>query len=302
MAFILDAQLANQLVTLYAAQAAEALSPVLVMGSLINTAYDSSPGTVGNLVNVPIPPAPGSFTSTNSAEGASVTFQAPNITTAALPVNVHRTAAFALPDMTQAFTNLSIFDTYIKPLVIQIATDVEKDILSLYTGLTANTAVGVSATALTDAVIDSAETSLFNAYVPPTDEKFLVVSPTAYSQLRQIPSYINAYQYGPQADALRTGELGQIRGFKVFRSQLVPKPAATTYNIGFARNSMAMVTRALGDVPQGFGAVTAPIQMGNFAMRLTLSYNPVSQAMQAVVDVLYGVAVLRNGFGVQVLS
>ncbi|HXS93178.1 MAG TPA: P22 phage major capsid protein family protein [Candidatus Limnocylindrales bacterium] len=302
MAFIVDANLASQLVTLYAAQAVDALQPALVMGNLINRAYDNNPGSVGNTVNVPVPVAPGGFTSANLAEGSTVSFQAPNISTAQLVVNKHRTAAITIPDMTQAFTNLDIFGTYIKPLVIQLASDIEADIFALYSGLTANTAVGVSATTLTDAVIDSAETSLFAAYVPPTAEKFLVVSPTAYSGLRQIGSYVNTYQYGPQAEALRTGELGSIKGFKVFRSQLVPKPATTTFNIAFAKDAFAMVTRNLGTVPQGMGAVSAPISLGDFGMRLTLSYNPQTVAVQAVVDCLYGVSVLRNQFGIQVLS
>src|ERR1035441_1875822 len=95
---IVDANLASQLVTLYAAQAVAALEPALVMGSLINTAYDSQPGSVGNLVNVPVPVAPGGFSSTNLAEADNVTFQAPSITTAALAVDTHRIAAIQIPD------------------------------------------------------------------------------------------------------------------------------------------------------------------------------------------------------------
>lgn len=302
MAFIVDANLASQLVTLYAAQAVDALQPVLVMGSLINTAYSDTPGTVGNTVNVPVPPAPGAFSSANVAEGASVTPQAVSITTAAIVVNTHRTLAIKIPDMSQAFTNMDIFGTYIKPAVIQVAMDIEKDIFALYSSITTNTPTGVSATPLTDAVVDLAETELFAAYVPPAESKFLVVSPTAYSGLRQLPAYINAYQYGPSAEPLVTGELGRIKGFKVLRSQLVPKPASTTYNLAFASNVAALVTRNLGTIPQGFGAVSAPIQFGNFGMRLILSYDPNTFAVQGSVDCLYGVAILRNAYGVQVLS
>jgi hypothetical protein len=42
--------------------------------------------------------------------------------------------------------------------------------------------------------------------------------------------------------------------------------------------------------------------MGNFGMRVVLSYAPNTLAQQFTVDVLYGVAVLRNVFGVPVLS
>jgi len=42
--------------------------------------------------------------------------------------------------------------------------------------------------------------------------------------------------------------------------------------------------------------------MGNFGMRVVLSYAPNTLAQQFTVDCLYGVAVLRNLYGLQVLS
>src|SRR5580698_9095793 len=114
MAILQDSNLASQLVTLYAAQAIEALSPVFVMGRLVNTAYDSSPGTVGNTVNVPVPVAPGTFRTTNLSEGSAMTPQAPSISTVAITINKHETLAFTIPDALQAFTNLNVFETYAK--------------------------------------------------------------------------------------------------------------------------------------------------------------------------------------------
>jgi hypothetical protein len=302
MAILVDAQLASQLVTLYAAQAVDALQPAFVLGSLVNTAYDSNPGTVGNTVNVPIPVAPSVFTMTNLAEGSSITPQAPAISTVSIVVNKHQVVSFQIPDALQAFTNVNVFSLYAKPALIALATQMENDLFALYTSMTSNAAVGVSATTLTDAVVDLAETELFAAYVPPTEPKFLVVSPTAYSGLRQIPSYISKYIYGPDADALTTGELGSIKGFKVFRSQLVPKPVSTTYNLAFGRDAMALVTRNLGTVPQGFGAVSASVNYGGFSLRCVMSYDPNTLVIRGTWDVLYGVQALRPSFGVQVLS
>ena len=43
-------------------------------------------------------------------------------------------------------------------------------------------------------------------------------------------------------------------------------------------------------------------EMGNFGMRVVMSYQPNTLAQQFTVDVLYGCAVLRNACGVQVYS
>ena len=52
----------------------------------------------------------------------------------------------------------------------------------------------------------------------------------------------------------------------------------------------------------GTGAVAEYAEMGNFGIRVVMSYQPNTLAQQFTVDVLYGAAVLRNGFGVQVNS
>jgi hypothetical protein len=42
--------------------------------------------------------------------------------------------------------------------------------------------------------------------------------------------------------------------------------------------------------------------LGNFGMRVTMSYQPNTLSQQFTVDVLYGCAILRNGFAVQINS
>ena len=49
-------------------------------------------------------------------------------------------------------------------------------------------------------------------------------------------------------------------------------------------------------------AIADYAELGNFGMRVTLSYQPNTLAQQFTVDVLYGSAILRNSFGVQMNS
>ena len=59
---------------------------------------------------------------------------------------------------------------------------------------------------------------------------------------------------------------------------------------GVSRNRQAGLPQPL----PGTGAIAEYAELGNFGMRVVLSYEPNTLAQQFTVDVLYGVAVLRN--------
>ena len=171
---------------------------------------------------------------------------------------------------------------------------------------TANDSVGASETALTEADIDAAETTLFNQKLPASAAKYLVVDGGTYSQLRQIERF-SEFQSAGEAGlrALVDGTIGKIKDFFVFRSQFVARTGSmptTTNNVAFARDAMGLVIRRLPQPLPGTGAVAEYAEVGNFGIRVVMSYQPNTLAQQFTVDVLYGVGTLRNEFGVQVLS
>jgi hypothetical protein len=96
--------------------------------------------------------------------------------------------------------------------------------------------------------------------------------------------------------------VGKIKDFYVFRSQYVTRTANNTHNLGFTKNAMALVIRKLPQPLPGTGAIAEYAELGNFGMRVVMSYQPNTLAQQFTVDVLYGAAMLRNEFGVQVNS
>ena len=74
----------------------------------------------------------------------------------------------------------------------------------------------------------------------------------------------------------------------------------TTHNLAFAKNAVGLVMRRLPLPMAGTGAVAHYAELGNFGMRVTMSYQPNMLAQQFTVDVLYGCSVIRNSSGVQV--
>ncbi len=304
MGAITSANVANAIVKLVAADALPALMGNLVMGNLVNRDYEPALARAGDTINVPIPPA---LVANNIAEGGTVQTQNPNLGNAQIVLNTHAEATFQIPDVTKILAVPDLLKLYMQPAVVALAESIETDLLSLYASFTANTPVGTGGTAITEAVVDAAETALFAAKVPASAAKYLVVDPNTYSALRQIPRFSEfntAGEAGLRA-LIVDGAVGKMKDFYIFRSQFVAQTGSspvTTHNLAFTRDAIGLVVRRLPQPLPGTGAIAEYAELGNFGMRVTMSYQPNTLAQQFTVDVLYGVGVLRNIFGVQVNS
>jgi len=303
MPSITSANVANAIVKLVAADALPALTGNLVMGNLVNRDYEPTLAQAGDTVNVPIAPQ---LVANNIAEGGAVTPQNPNLGNAQIVLNTHVEATFQIPDVTKVLAVPDLLKVYMQPAVVAIAQRIESDLLNLYAGFTANSPLGTAGTPVTEAVIDSAETALFTAMVPASEQKFLVVDSNTYSAMRQIPRFSEFQNTGDAGmRALVDGTIGKIKDFYVLRSQYVQKTGSSpvnTHNLAFTKDAIGLVIRRLPQPLPGTGAIAEYAELGNFGMRVTMSYQPNTLSQQFTVDVLYGCAILRNNFAVQVNS
>jgi len=301
MAAITSSNVANAIVKLVAADALPVLVSNLVMGNLVNRDYEPVLAHAGDTVNVPIPPT---MVANNIAEGGTVQTQNPNLGNAQIVLNTHAEATFQIPDVTKVLAVPDLLKVYMEPSVAAIAQKIETDLLSLYSQFTANTPVGTAGSPITEATIDAAETALFLAKIPPAEQKYMVVDAATYSAWRQIPRFSEFHTAGEAGlRALVDGTVGKIKDFFVFRSQFVQKTGSSpvnTHNLAFTKNAMGLVVRRLPQPLPGTGAIAEYAELGNFGMRVVMSYQPNTLAQQFTVDVLYGCGVLRNAAGVQV--
>jgi hypothetical protein len=303
MGIITSTNVATAIVKLVAADALPALVGNLVMGNLVNRDYEATLARAGDTVNVPIPPT---LAANNISDGASVQLQNPPPGNATIVLTNHVEASFQIPDVAKVLAVPDLLKLYMQPAVVAIAERIESDLLSLYPMFNVNAAVGTGGTAITEPVVDQAETELFAAMVPPSAAKYLVVDSNTYSALRQIPRFSEFNTAGEAGlRALVDGAVGKMKDFYIFRSQFVAKTGSspvTTHNLAFARDAIGLVVRRLPQPLPGTGAVAEYAELGNFGMRVTMSYQPNTLAQQFTVDVLYGVGALRNNFAVQVNS
>jgi len=302
MPSITSSNLANAIVKLVAADALPALMGNLVMGNLVNRDFEPSLAKAGDTVNVPVPP---SLVANNIAEGGSVVSQNPSLGNAQIVLNTHAEATFQIPDVTKVVSVPDLLKLYMEPAIVALAEKVETDLLNLASSFTANSPLGAAATPLTEQIIDDAETALFNAKVPASMQKYLVVDAAGYSALRQNARFSEYSKAGDAGlKALIDGSIGRLKDFYVLRSQFVKKSGAptTTYNLAFAKNALGLAIRRLPQPLPGTGAIAEYAELGNFGVRVVMSYQPDTLSQQFTVDILYGAGVLRNNHAVQVRS
>src|SRR5437868_15340077 len=117
------------------------------MGNLVNRDYEPTLAQAGDTVNVPIPPT---LVANNILEGQQVQPQNPNLGNAQIVLNTHAEATFQIPDVTKVLAVPDLLQVCMQPAVVAIAEKIETDLLGLYAGFIANTAVGTAGAALTE--------------------------------------------------------------------------------------------------------------------------------------------------------
>ena len=292
--------------------AAQGLAPIvgnLVAASVVNRDFEPMLAQYGDVVNVPIPPT---AKANNIAEAGTVQFQQNNLGNAQIILNKHYEASFVITDIAKALATPDLLTLYMQPHVIALAEQIETDILGTYGQFNAVSSVGTANTIITEAVVDSAETGLFNAKVPQNAPKYLFVNGATYGALRQIPRFSEFQMTGPsgQPSPMITGQLalatgssnGVAKGMTIIRSQYVSKVSTTTYNLCFHRDAIALAMRRLPLPMPGTGAVGTYMEYGGYSFRVIMSYAPGQLQNQVTIDCLYGTGPLRNNFAIQVLS
>ncbi len=295
---IISPTVATAIAKIVATYVMPALRPVFIMAELVNRDFQADLQSEGDTVTVPMAPT---MTANNLAEAGSVQLQNPALGSVDVTLTQHIESSFFIPDHTRILARPDLIQAYMTSAVLAVATQIETDLMNLFPYFTYNTQQGTQGTALTEAVIDSTETSLFNSKVPDGDPRNLVLSSLGYSDVRQIPRFTERRMIGGMGEAIRTGQVSELKNFRVVRSQLTPLVGSTYYNLAFHRDALALVTRRLPSIPPGFGAVSEYVEDGGYGFRVVLSYNPNELGIQCTVDTLYGVGILRPEFGVTLL-
>lgn len=292
MANITTAEITT-LATIVSARALGKLKGATVLARVVSRNYDGEVASRGKIVSIPVR---GALSVNDKAANTAVTLQSPSDSAINVTLNKHKEVSFLVEDPARAMASYDVLDGYLQDAVLGLAEQIDGDIAALHSGFSQ----AIDATAgLAEDNFRRAQLYL-NVAKAPAEKRFAVLHPDAYYEASGIERIINRDFRGDEAEtAVRNGYLGQVFGFNIVLDHQV-KTATSRKNLFLQSDAIVLVTRPLPVAPAGMGVSQVTMEEDGIAIRTTLSYSPDHLGMQATVDVLYGVAELRDAFGVVV--
>lgn len=233
--------------------------------------------------------------STQSTQGAEINTAGPSQVDTTLNISTHKYVAFIIgdKDLKQVASKYAINEMYANEARKLLTEALEQDIAALWSSLTTN-AIGDTATVLSDSEIRTGIYSLENLKYR-LDECAFFFHPYVYwQQLHAVTKYYQQYSVGPAntAGPVATGNFGVAGYAQNYKGVLYGIPVFTTTNIVsglLTYRNMLLHKSALGFAVQTKGGNKVRVQVENQVRNL---------GMLAVIDIVYGVAVLRQEAGV----
>ena len=293
MANIITTELNDSIPTIVAAEALGALKASTVLSRLVNRDFENEVAAYGQTVNITLR---GALVASDKAANAAVTLQTPADSAFALTLNKHKEVSFLMEDLARMFARPDQFSGYIRDAVIVVAEQIDADIAALYSGF----AQTIDATlGLTEGTFRSAR-RLLNAAKAPLDRRHAVLHEDADYELLGIEKATNR-DYAESLGAGAAGALvGRFMGFDVYMDQKIAVGVGQCKNLFFQHNAIVFATRPMAIASPGLGVQQVTMAEDGVGLRVTRSYSPAYLGEQLTIDVLYGVAELRDSHGVVV--
>jgi hypothetical protein len=233
--------------------------------------------------------------STQSTQGAEITTASPAQTDTTLTINTHKYVAFIIgdKDLLQIASKYNVNEMYAREAVSLLTEALEADLAALWSSLTTN-AIGDTATVLSDSEIRTGIYNMENGKYKLSDCAFFFHPYVYWQQLHAVTKYYQQYSYGPSdaPGAVRTGNFGVAGYQQNFKGFLYGIPVYTTTNIVSGLQTyrnLLLHKRSFGFAVQTQNGNRVRVQTENAIRNL---------GMLTVVDIKYGVAVLREPAGV----
>ena len=230
--------------------------------------------------------------STQSTQGAEITTASPATVDTTLTVNTHKYVAWIIgdKDLQQVASKYSINEIYARQASSLLIEALEGAIAALWSSLSSNL-VGDTATVLSDSEIRTALFKMENGKYELSDCAFFFHPYVFWQQLHSVTKFYQQYAVGPSTapGMVATGNFGATSGYQMnYKGILYGVPVFTTTNIVSGLQTyrnLLLHKSAFGFAVQTRGGNKVRVQMQPWLANL---------GVLAVVDMVYGVAVLRE--------
>jgi hypothetical protein len=227
---------------------------------------------------------------TQSTQTTEVTTAQPASVDTTLTVNTHKYVAIFMGDfdLKLVATKYNVNDVYARQAAKVLATALEASIAALWSSITTN-AIGDTATVLSDAEIRQGINALDSNNYDLSECAFFVHPYIYWNQLHAIAKYYTQATFNVQSPGpVYSGNFGSSTANKNLKGQLYGIPLYTSTNIVsglLTYRNLLLHKSAFGFAVKTNGANRVRVQSSNLVQNL---------AMLTVVDIMYGVAVLRE--------
>ncbi len=233
--------------------------------------------------------------STQSTQGAEINTAGPATVDTTLAIDTHKYVAWIIgdKDLKQIATRYDVNQIYAREAVSLLVESLEQALAALWASLTTNV-IGDTATVVSDSEIRQAIEKLETAKYRLSECAFFFHPYVYWNQIHAVAKYYQQYSIGPstQAGMVSTGNFNSS-GYEMNRKGvLFGIPVFTTSNIVSGLQTyrnLLLHKSALGFAVQTKSGSKVRVQMENAIRNL---------GMLVVVDMLYGVKVLREPAGV----
>lgn len=283
---------------IWAAEALNALRANITIAKLVTRDTDIAAFSVGDKLNIPYA---GTLSAVPKVADTGVTPQAPaNEATKTVTLDKHYIVPIIIEDISRALAHPTLREAYINESVRVLAEQIDTDLLALYSGFSA-TDIGTGGTDLTyDTVLEARR--VLNTNKAPLTDRHIVLSAKDEKALLG-DSDLATYFANARPTAVAEGSIGRLAGFDLWMSQLTPSTAGPIYhNLAFQKQAIILAMRGLPQDNPGAMSATMQDPLSGLVLRVTGQYNITHVGMQINVDVLYGVAELRDECGQEILS
>lgn len=293
MANIGTGELSNTLATIIAADALGYLKANTVMARLVARDWDSDVATYGQTISIPYG---GSLSVNDKSADTAVTLQTPSDSVYQVTLNKHKEVSFLIEDIGRALSRPDWLATYMADGMAVLAEQIDGDLTGLYSGL----AQSIDATSgLGEDDFRNAR-RLLNSAKAPLGNRYAVLHEDAEYEALGIERIVNR-DYTEALGSMAAGSFtGRFGGFDIFLDQKIAIATAEAKNLFFHKNAFVLATRPLPAAPAGSGVVQRVMDEDGMGLRATISYSADHLGVQVTIDVLYGVAELRDNHGVVV--
>lgn len=296
MANITSTQLNDSVATIVAAEALGYLKANTVLARLVARNWDNDVARDGQTIQIPFT---GALTANDKAEGSAVTLQQPADTKATLVLNKHKEVSFLLEDYARALARPDYLTAYVVDGMAVVAEQIDSDLAGLYSGLSQTISALTADGGLKESDFRNAR-RLLNAAKAPLAQRYAVLNEDADYEFLGIEKAVNRDYALTLGRAAGDAHIGRFMGFDVFMDQKIATVASQNKNLFFHKNAFVLASRPLPPAPQGAGVLQTVMDEDGIGLRVTMSYSPDYLGVQVTIDVLYGVAEVRDAFGVVV--